>query len=92
MASPPSLAILDDYASIATPHFQTLGSSVEVTSFPTTLQAHIPEQHDALINRLKPYTIISSMRERTKFPCSILEKLPNLKVLLTTGMKIFVQL
>jgi lactate dehydrogenase-like 2-hydroxyacid dehydrogenase len=40
-----------------------------------------------LVERLKPFEIISSMRERTPFPASLLSKLPNLKLLLTTGTR-----
>jgi glycerate dehydrogenase len=81
------LAILDDYAAISSPHFQSLASQIQIDSFPQTLQARVPAEHDALIARLKPYTIISTMRERTQFPRSVLAELPNLKLLLTTGMR-----
>jgi phosphoglycerate dehydrogenase-like enzyme len=81
------LAVLDDYASIAGPHFKSLGSAIQVSSYPTTLNARNPSEHEELVSRLQPYTIISSMRERTQFPRSVLDKLPNLKVLLTTGMR-----
>ncbi|KAH0847331.1 hypothetical protein AYO21_03757 [Fonsecaea monophora] len=86
-STPIKLAILDDYASISLPHFQSLQGQVQIDTFPTTLNARIPEEHTKLVERLQPYTIISSMRERTLFPRSVLEKLPNLKLLLTTGMK-----
>ncbi|EXJ92606.1 glycerate dehydrogenase [Capronia epimyces CBS 606.96] len=88
------LAILDDYANIAPAYFQRLASSIkntdldlEIHSFPTTLNARLPNEHDALIARLQPFSIISSMRERTQFPRSVLSRLPNLKLLLTTGAK-----
>ena len=87
MSSAIKLAILDDYASIASPHFQSLQGQVQIDSFPTTLNASVSSDHAILVDRLKPYTIISSMRERTKFPRSLLQELSNLKVLLTTGMK-----
>ncbi|KAJ9497755.1 hypothetical protein H2202_006788 [Exophiala xenobiotica] len=81
------LAILDDYASTAPAHFSPVTSHIEIHSFPETLNARIPSEHDALIKRLEPFTIISSMRERTQFPRSVLSSLPNLKLLLTTGGK-----
>ncbi|KAG9786666.1 hypothetical protein HRR83_000195 [Exophiala dermatitidis] len=89
-SSPPiKLAILDDYAGIALAHFQRLTSRLpvrlELHTFPETLDIHNPDEHDALVQRLQPYNIISSMRERTRFPRSVLEKLPNLHLLLTTG-------
>ncbi|EHY60435.1 hypothetical protein ABEF92_005093 [Exophiala dermatitidis] len=81
------LAILDDYAGIAPAHFQRLTPrlGLEIHTFPETLNIHNPDEHDALVQRLQPYSIISSMRERTRFPRSLLEKLPTLKLLLTTG-------
>jgi lactate dehydrogenase-like 2-hydroxyacid dehydrogenase len=88
MTSKIHLAILDDYQGIAPAKFSHLApSQIEVTSFPDTLSPSIPEQKDALISRLRPFTIISTMRERTPFPADVIRALPNLKLLLTTGMK-----
>jgi phosphoglycerate dehydrogenase-like enzyme len=81
------LAILDDYQGIAAAKFSHLTSKVDVTSFNETLNPQIPEHKDALIKRLLPFTIISTMRERTPFPADVVNGLPNLKLLLTTGMK-----
>jgi len=87
----PKIAILDDYQGIALQHFTSL-SSFQIDSFPDTLPTYdAPSTSSAtqkqLIDRLKPYTIISSMRERTPFPASLLSELPNLKLLCTTGMR-----
>ncbi|EXJ91145.1 hypothetical protein A1O1_04254 [Capronia coronata CBS 617.96] len=60
---------------------------LQIRSFPETLNARLPVEHDLLVARLYPYTVISSMRERTQFPRSVLSQLPNLKLLLTTGPK-----
>ena len=38
-----------------------------------------------LVSRLEPFEVIVAMRERTAFPESLLSKLPNLKLLITTG-------
>ncbi|KAK4155775.1 D-isomer specific 2-hydroxyacid dehydrogenase, partial [Chaetomidium leptoderma] len=38
-----------------------------------------------LVERLQPFDVISSVRERTAFPGSLLAQLPNLKLLLATG-------
>ena len=35
---------------------------------------------------LRPYEALVAMRERTPFPASLLERLPNLRLLVTTGM------
>ncbi|TFK30365.1 hypothetical protein FA15DRAFT_579686 [Coprinopsis marcescibilis] len=42
---------------------------------------------DALVQRLEPYEIICAMRERTKFNRSLLDRLPNLKFIATTGLR-----
>ncbi|KAF4634566.1 hypothetical protein G7Y89_g3532 [Cudoniella acicularis] len=89
---PIKVAILDDYQGIAAPHFASLEPTFEFTVFRDTL---LPYNHpttpdsvkDELVERLKPYTVISSMRERTPFPESLLKRLPNLKLLLTTGTR-----
>jgi phosphoglycerate dehydrogenase-like enzyme len=88
--NPIKLAVLDDYQNIAALHFESLKPTFEITVFNDTL---LPFNHPAtpdsdkneLINRLKPFTVISSMRERTPFPETLLSQLPNLKLLLTTG-------
>jgi phosphoglycerate dehydrogenase-like enzyme len=43
--------------------------------------------HDAVRERLKNFEIIVAMRERTPFPRSLLEQLPQLRLLVTTGMR-----
>lgn len=78
-----SLAILDDYYSIAEKHFSPL-PNVSITSYPSTLP---PSDTEALITRLKDHDMISTMRERTPFPSSVVSHLPKLKVLLTTGTR-----
>ena len=37
--------------------------------------------------RLEPFDVIVAMRERTPFPRSLVERLPNLKLLITTGAR-----
>src|SRR6266487_2351173 len=87
---PIKLAILDDYQGIAAPHFDSLKPNFEITTFRDTLlpfnNPTTPENvKKELVERLKPFTVISSMRERTPFPANLLQQLPNLKLLLTTG-------
>jgi phosphoglycerate dehydrogenase-like enzyme len=87
----PKLAILDDNLSISAPHFADIPSSkVEITIFTDTLPPYnhpstSEEDKEALVNRLKPFNILSTMRERTAIPADLLAKLPNLKLLLVTG-------
>lgn len=81
------LAILDDYANIAPAKFSGIDDRLEIVTFPETLNAKSPIGRKELVERLKPFTIISTMRERTAFPREVLIELPNLKLLLTTGMR-----
>ena len=81
------LAILDDYAHVAAAKFSSLSDHVEIVEFPDTLNVQTAEDQRAQIERLQPFTVISTMRERTKFPREVLTQLPNLKLLLTTGMR-----
>lgn len=89
----PKLAVLDDNLSLSTPHFAHIPSSkVEITVFNDTLPPYThpsTSQADkqALIDRLKPFTIISTMRERTSLPPDVIDQLPNLKLLLVTGAR-----
>lgn len=84
------LAVLDDYQGIAAPHFERLKPAFDITVFRDTLlpynHPNTPEDaKQELITRLKPFSVICSMRERTPFPKELLEQLPNLKFLPTTG-------
>jgi len=90
-SKPIKIAVLDDYQNIALAHLSKLPSSeFNIDVFSDTL---LPFNHPStpedvkqqLIQRLQPYTIISTMRERTPFPEPLLKSLPNLKLLLTTG-------
>lgn len=78
-----SIAILDDYQSVALrlADWSKISSSNEITVFTTA----IPD--DKLLEALSQYDVIVAMRERTKFPRRILEKLPNLRHIATTGMR-----
>ncbi|GAA5902185.1 hypothetical protein JCM5296_006623 [Sporobolomyces johnsonii] len=77
-----SLVILDDYQNSS-------ASFADWSSLPdlsvTTLNDPIPPSQ--LVDLLKPFTIIHAMRERTKFPRSVLEQLPNLRFITTTGLR-----
>ncbi|KDR84880.1 hypothetical protein GALMADRAFT_54008 [Galerina marginata CBS 339.88] len=83
-ASPVRVAILDDYQNVAlkSADWSPLKGKVAIDVFADTLA-----DEDALVQRLKDYEIICAMRERTKFPRSLLNRLPNLRLLATTGMR-----
>jgi phosphoglycerate dehydrogenase-like enzyme len=80
----PRLAILDDYqhVALAMADWNTLRPDVRVDVFHDTLT-----DPDALVERLVPFDIIVAMRERTPFPRWLLDRLPQLKLLITTGMR-----
>jgi phosphoglycerate dehydrogenase-like enzyme len=79
-------AIIDDYQECALDmaDWAALGDGVSVTAF----KDHQADE-DELVARLKDFEIICIMRERTPFPRSLFEKLPNLELLLTSGMRNF---
>lgn len=86
------LAILDDYQDIAPPHFECLKPQFDITVhndtlLPYTHPSSTPDIQAQIVARLKPYTVIASMRERTPFPADLLSKLPNLKLLLNSGSR-----
>jgi phosphoglycerate dehydrogenase-like enzyme len=77
------IAILDDYQNVAL-------SKGDWGSIPEAqvqvFQDHLADE-DALAKRLEPFEVVVAMRERTPFPRSLVEQLPNLKLLVTTGAR-----
>lgn len=80
----PRVAILDDYQNVAM-------KMSDWSSLPSDVSAEVFSDHladeDALARRLAPFEIIVAMRERSPFPRSLFGRLPNLKLLVTTGMR-----
>src|SRR4051794_25341788 len=78
------IAVLDDYQYVAAAYadWSRLPEPVEVVEFAD----HIGDE-DALVRRLQPFDVVVAMRERTPSPRSVLERLPNLKLLVTTGAR-----
>jgi phosphoglycerate dehydrogenase-like enzyme len=78
------VAILDDYQETALrlADWASLHPQVEITA----LNVHIADR-EALAKRLHDCDAIVAMRERTPFPAALLERLPNLKLLVTAGMR-----
>ncbi|EPE33360.1 NAD(P)-binding Rossmann-fold containing protein [Glarea lozoyensis ATCC 20868] len=86
------VAVLDDYAGTSKTYFETLEPGFKFEWFSDTLPPYNhPDTTDdvkkQIVNRLKPFTIVSSMRERTPFPRELLQQLPGLKLLLTTATR-----
>jgi D-3-phosphoglycerate dehydrogenase len=77
-------AILDDYQNVAMKFADWSGISkdVEIKVFNAPLDGP-----DAVIKALQGFAIVVGMRERTPFPRKVIEALPDLKLLITTGAR-----
>jgi len=75
------VAVLDDYQRRAHEYadWESLGPDVETTFFAQ------PIGRDALAQTLADFDVLVLMRERTPFPRAVLERLPRLKLVVTTG-------
>jgi phosphoglycerate dehydrogenase-like enzyme len=71
------VAILDDYQDAARAFADWDSLDADVVTF---------REHSDDIDQLEPFDVIMAMRERTPFTRERLERLPNLKLLVTTGM------
>ena len=78
------VAVLDDYQSVASSmaDWSSLTDGIEVTFF----SDHLADE-DALATSLADFDIVMGMRERTAFQRSLLERLPALRCLITTGAR-----
>jgi phosphoglycerate dehydrogenase-like enzyme len=77
------VTILDDYQQVALGYADWTPVTERFTV--DVVPEHIGDSDD-LIARLAGSEVVVAMRERTAFPASILERLPGLKLLITTGM------
>ena len=77
-------AILDDYQNVALrlADWSPISKDVELKVFDKPFAS----QTEA-IKALQGFTIVVGMRERTPFPRKVIEALPDLKLLITTGAK-----
>ena len=78
------LAVLDDYQSVAleAADWSLVEPTVSITVFNEPLG-----DSDAVVRTLDRFDIIVAMRERTPFPQTVLDRLPRLRLLATTGMR-----
>ena len=78
------VAILDDYfnAALELADWSALDGKAEITVFDEYLGSE-----DAAAKALADFEVVVGMRERTPFPASLIERLPKLKLLITTGMR-----
>lgn len=80
-------AILDDYQKVAADYFDLGRFGDEVKGIEVDYFHEPMTDRSQLVALLTPYEIIVAMRERTPFPKELLAELPNLKLLVTTGMR-----
>ncbi len=78
------VALLDDYqdAALGSADWRRLEGKVRVEAF----HDHLTDEA-ALAERLQPFDVVMALRERTPFRRSLLQRLPNLKLLCTAGMR-----
>ncbi len=78
------IAVLDDYQGVAL-------DLADWNSLPENCQVEVFKEHwanpDIVKEQLQDFEIIAAMRERTPFGRELLAGLPNLKLLITTGMR-----
>ena len=76
------IAVLDDYqnAALESADWSVIRDRADITVF----QDHLNDT-DAVIERLLPFDIVCVMRERTPLPRNLVERLPNLKFIASTG-------
>ncbi len=77
-------AILDDYQNVALKlaDWSKLAKDVEIKVFDKPFASQ-----DEAIKALQGFAVVVGMRERTPFPRKVIEALPDLKLLITTGAK-----
>ncbi|MBC7580718.1 MAG: D-2-hydroxyacid dehydrogenase family protein [Tardiphaga sp.] len=77
-------AILDDYQNVALKlaDWSPLGDRIDVTVFDKPFASN-----DETIAVLRDVEIVCAMRERTPFPRAVLEALPKLQLLITSGLR-----
>jgi phosphoglycerate dehydrogenase-like enzyme len=78
------IAILDDYQNVALKmaDWSAISGRAEVTVF----NDHVVDQ-SALVERLLPFDVVCVMRERTPLPREVLQHLPRLKLIASTGSR-----
>src|SRR5262252_282588 len=77
-------AILDDYQNVAlkAADWSKVSGDLDIKVF----NAHLGGE-DKVVAALQGFDIVCAMRERTAFPRAVIEKLPALKLLITTGLR-----
>ena len=77
------VAILDDYQNVA----RRMADWASLPGTDVVVFADHLKDAGAVVARLADFDAVVAMRERTAFPRALLERLPKLKLLVTTGMR-----
>lgn len=77
------IVILDDYQNVALDMADW--SMIRETATVEVLTEHIDDADD-LVDRLQHAQIVVAMRERTRLSASVIDRLPELELIVTTGM------
>jgi phosphoglycerate dehydrogenase-like enzyme len=78
----PRVALLDDYQNVAL----SLLDPERLRRFEVTAFAEHLADEDALVERLAPFSAVAVWAERTPLGRSLIERLPNLRLIVTSGM------
>src|SRR5260370_36088685 len=78
------IAILDDYQNVALrmADWSALADRAEIT----VVNDHLADP-DTVVERLAPFDVICVMRERTPLPREVLQRLPQLRLIASTGTR-----
>src|ERR1700722_11306476 len=78
------VAILDDYQNVSLEmgDWSPLAGRAVITVF----NGHLSDS-EAIVERLLPFDVVCVMRERTPLPRSVIERLPQLKLIASTGSR-----
>ena len=78
------VAILDDYqnTALASADWSLISGRTEIEVFTD----HLFDE-DEIVRRLQDFEVICAMRERTPFTRSLIERLPSLKLIISSGMR-----
>ncbi len=75
------IAVLDDYLKVAPTLADWKSLNADISFFSEFIQ---PDQSATV---LAPFDVIVAMRERSAFPATLIQALPNLRLLVTTGAR-----
>jgi phosphoglycerate dehydrogenase-like enzyme len=75
------IAVLDDYLKVAQGMTNWASLNADITFFNEFIQP------DKLAETLASFDVVVAMRERSAFPAAVIQGMPNLKLLVTTGLR-----